>query len=108
MTTEQDPQLVFRALADPTRRAIISMLVRQAHPVSEIADQFDMTRPAIAKHLRVLVDGGLLTVQKNGRQRIHKLNPRALKSAKDWLSYFDHMWDERLEKLKSIVEKGND
>jgi DNA-binding transcriptional ArsR family regulator len=101
-----DPvQPVFRALADPTRRAIVSMLAERPLAIAEIASQFEMTRPAVAKHLAILKEGGLISVQRQGREQINRLNPKALKTAADWLAYFDRFWDERLAKLKEAVEK---
>lgn len=101
-----DPvQPVFRALADPTRRAIVSMLAERPLAIAEIAAQFEMTRPAVAKHLAILKEGGLISVQRQGREQINRLNPKALKTAADWLAYFDRFWDERLAKLKEAVEK---
>ncbi len=101
-----DPaQPVFRALADPTRRAIITMLGDGARPIGEIASKFEMTRPAVAKHLAILREGGLITVETQGRERINKLNPGGLKTASDWINHFDRFWDERLAKLKQLVEE---
>ena len=101
-----DPvQPVFRALADPTRREIVSMLADGPRPIADIAAQFEMTRPAVAKHLAILKEGGLISVQRKGREQINRLNPKALKTAADWLAYFDRFWDERLAKLKEAVEK---
>ena len=108
MRQQPDLQPVFRALADPTRRAIIANLAEGERPIGEIAAAFDMTRPAVAKHLRILEEGGVIVVQKKGRERINRLNPAALKSAADWLGYFDRFWDQRLEKLKTIVEQEHD
>lgn len=103
-----DPHLhqpVFRALADPTRRAIIAMLSEGERPIGDIAAKFDMTRPAVAKHLAILKEGGVIRVEKKGRERINHLDPSALKSAADWLNYFDKFWDDKLEKLKQAVEE---
>jgi len=105
MPQSNNTQSVFRALADPTRREIISMLADGALPVAEIASQFEMTRPAVAKHLAILREGGLISVEEKGRERINKLNPRALKTAADWINHFDRFWDDRLAKLKSLVEE---
>jgi len=101
----QDQQPVFRALADPTRRAIVMMLAQGPRPIGDIAAEFDVTRPAIAKHLRILEEGGVISVETKGRERINQLNPKALKSAADWLNHFDRFWDDRLAKLKAVVEK---
>jgi len=100
-----DQQPVFRALADPTRRAIVMMLAQGPRPIGDIAAEFDVTRPAIAKHLRILEEGGVISVETKGRERINQLNPKALKSAADWLNHFDRFWDDRLAKLKAVVEK---
>lgn len=105
MTPADKTQFVFRALADPTRRAIISMLADGDRPIADIASQFEMTRPAVAKHLAILREGGLVTVEEKGRERINRLNPRALKTAADWINHFDRFWDERLAKLKTLVEE---
>lgn len=96
---------MFRALADPTRRAILAMLAEGERPIAEIAAAFDMTRPAVAKHLAVLREGHLIIVEQRGRERINRLNPRALRTAADWLKHFDGFWDERLAALKGAVER---
>ena len=81
------------------------MLAKGDRPIAEIAAEFDMTRPAVAKHLAILKQGNLISVQSSGRERINSLNPSALKTAQDWLKHFDHFWDERLNKLKHVVEE---
>ncbi len=100
----KDVQPIFRALADPTRRAIITMLAEGERPIAEIAAVFKMTRPAVAKHLAILRAGGLISVQQRGRERINRIEPTALRAAADWLKYFEVFWDERLALLKAAVE----
>ena len=102
-----DTQPVFRALADPTRRAIIAMLAEKPRTIGEVASAFEVTRPAIAKHLKILEEGDVIRVAVNGRERINSLNPEALKRAADWLAVFDRFWDVRLAKLKAEVEKNS-
>jgi DNA-binding transcriptional ArsR family regulator len=102
------PQPVFRAIADPTRREIIAMLASQDMSVGEVAEKFDMTRPAVAKHLGILRDADLIVVRKDGRRNVNKLKPDTLKTVADWLSYFDRFWDDKLAKLKQAVEEDND
>ncbi len=97
-------QPVFRALADPTRRAIVMLLAGKDLRVGDIAERFEMTRPAVAKHLAVLKSADLIRVSQSGRERINHLNPGALKAATDWLAYFDRFWDDRLTALKTAVE----
>ena len=97
----------FRALADPTRRAILVMLRDQDLSVAQVSQQFNMTRAAVKKHLTVLSDGGLISTQKRGRERINTLNPLGLAPVLDWLSFFDAFWDDCLASLKSAIEKDN-
>ncbi|HCP81649.1 MAG TPA: transcriptional regulator [Octadecabacter sp.] len=101
--TENQP--LFRALADPTRRDILLMLRGTDLTIAQVADNFDMTRAAVKKHLTVLSDGGLITVRAQGRERYNTLNPNAFAPIKDWLSFFDAFWDARLDDLKSAIEK---
>jgi DNA-binding transcriptional ArsR family regulator len=101
-------QPVFRALADPTRRRILQDLAREPASIADVASRFDMSRPAVAKHLAILREGGLITVAPRGRERINLLKPEALKSAVDWLNFFDAFWDDKLAKLKHAVETDYD
>lgn len=101
-------QAVFRALADPTRRHILSLLAVDDLSIAEVADRFDMTRAAVKKHLVVLEQGNLVSVTARGRERINRLNPAALRPAIEWLDYFDRFWDERLSALKNAVEGATD
>ena len=101
-------QLVFRAIADPTRRSIMTMLSSGERSLNDITAEFDMTRPAVAKHLNILREGGLIRVRKQGRERLHRLQPDALKTVSDWLSFFDQFWDEKLANLKQAVEMDDE
>lgn len=101
-------QPVFRALADPTRRAILKLLSEAPLRVNDIADHFDMTRPAVAKHLDILEHAQLIATEKKGRERLNHLTPAPLAQAADWLSFFDHFWDQRLADLKTAVETSYD
>jgi len=98
-------QNCFRALADPTRRDIVRILAGSDMSIGQLTDQFDMTRAAVKKHLTVLSDGGLITVQARGRERINTINPTGMAPVLDWLSYFDAFWDDRLNALKTAIEK---
>ncbi len=100
-----DAQLAFRALGDPTRRQILMHLSEQDMSIGEITAEFPITRAAIKKHLLVLEQGELICSEERGRERINKLQPRGLKAVFDWVKYFDHFWDTKLDKLKTIVEK---
>lgn len=95
---------VFRALADPTRRDILCLLGQGEMTVGEVADHFEMSRPAVAKHLRVLGEGGLVVSERRGRKRINRLDPRPLNEVRRWLDFFDRFWDQRLANLKREIE----
>lgn len=97
-------QLVFRAIADPTRRSIMAMLANGEHSLGDIASNYEMTRPAVTKHLKILEQGGLVKVRTQGRERLHTLQPEALRSVAEWISFFSQFWDERLDNLKRAVE----
>ena len=101
----QPEQLGFRALADPTRRGILHLLAAQDMTIGEVADNFQMTRAAVKKHLSVLKEGDLITMHTVGRTCVNALNPDGLKQVFDWFSYFDTFWDNRLAILKSEIEK---
>ena len=98
-------QTCFRALADPTRRDIVRLLAQSDMSIGQLTDQFDMTRAAVKKHLTVLSDGGLITVEARGRERINHLSPAGLAPVLNWLEYFDAFWDDKLVALKSAIEK---
>lgn len=98
---------IFRAIADPTRRAILSLLSAGELTVGDVAERFDMTRPAVAKHLKILSDGGLIAVEAKGRKRVNRLNAAPLKQVADWVSHFDAFWDDKLDALKQEVEKDD-
>ncbi|MEP5154501.1 metalloregulator ArsR/SmtB family transcription factor [Planktotalea sp.] len=101
----QSEQQGFRALADPTRRGILHLLAEQDLTIAEVADNFQMTRAAVKKHLTILQEGDLITTRTDGRSRVNALNPDGLKRVHDWFSFFDAFWDDRLAALKTEIEK---
>ena len=98
-------QAGFRALADPTRRHILQILAEGEMTIAEVADNFEMTRAAVKKHLTILNEGNLISVQVSGRSRVNTLNPDGLKILFDWFGFFDAFWDDRLNTLKTEIEK---
>lgn len=93
----------FRALADPTRAAIVARLAQGAAPVSELAAPHGMTLPTILRHLSVLEEGGLVHTEKRGRQRVCTLNAAALAQARDWLADRVTEWEGRLDRLDALA-----
>ncbi|MDU8928453.1 metalloregulator ArsR/SmtB family transcription factor [Alisedimentitalea sp. MJ-SS2] len=98
------PQSAFRALSDPTRRDILCLLGSGEMTVAQVSDRFDMTRAAIKKHLNVLEDGALITVRRQGRETYNALRPEGMEPVRDWLTYFDQFWTDRLSDLKTTIE----
>lgn len=100
-----DPhQGAFRALADPTRRAIIGHLAERELTIGEVADRFSMSRVAVRKHMTVLEEGRLISIRAEGRERLARLEPVALKGVADWVNGFSAYWDDKLAALKTLVE----
>jgi DNA-binding transcriptional ArsR family regulator len=95
---------IFQAIADPTRRELLSLLADQEMPVTMITEHFPITRTAVSKHLHVLEEAGLVSERKVGRETRYKLQPEALLELKQWLSYYERYWDRKLAALKSFVE----
>ena len=95
---------LFRAIADPTRREILSLLRGRQQTVGEIAANFPMSRPAISKHLRLLRSAGLVVTGQHGTARICELNAKPLRAINDWLRDYEAFWNENLRSLKKYVE----
>ena len=96
---------VFRAVADPTRREILSILKRGERTVGGIAQNFRMSRPAISKHLRLLHAAGLVETRPLGTASLCRLNARPLCAIDEWLHDYEAFWSESLESLKRYVEE---
>ncbi len=94
----------FRALSDPTRRQILTLLAQQEMTIAEVVSEFVVTRAAVKKHLIILEQGNLITVHVRGRERINRINAQGLKPVLDWLNELDSFWDDRLHQLKEAVE----
>ncbi|WP_179401522.1 ArsR/SmtB family transcription factor [Burkholderia guangdongensis] len=106
-STPDSLSAVFAALADPTRRAILVRLAEGAAPVGELARPFDMSAPAISKHLRVLSDAGLIEREVNARWRICRLRADGMRDAHDWLETYRQFWEDSLDRLKVFVEASS-
>jgi DNA-binding transcriptional ArsR family regulator len=100
----QDLTRVFRALTDPTRRAVLERLTRGPAAVSELAQPFRMALPSFVQHLGILEECGLVHSEKKGRLRIYTLAPQSLKTAENWLSAQRVEWERRLDSLDDFLE----
>lgn len=103
MVTNTAPHLdaAFSALSDPTRRAILTRLARGEATVSQIAAPFDISRPAVSKHLTVLDRAGLVSRRRQGREILCRLEPRPLEEAREWLDRHRGFWNRQLDQLVS-------
>jgi len=96
---------VFQAIADPTRRAILSLVASQSLTAGAIAANFDTARPTVSKHLQILTKCELLEQQQNGREIYYYINAKKMKEVADFIEPFRNMWDERFNKLETVMKK---
>ena len=101
---------VWKALSDPTRRAILDLLRSRAHTTTEIVTSFPhMTRFGVMKHLDVLRDAGLVNTRESGRQRVNSLNAVPIRQIYErWVSHFQELWSDQLLRLKETVEQSSE
>ncbi|TKK68982.1 winged helix-turn-helix transcriptional regulator [Ilyomonas limi] len=95
---------VFQAIADPTRRAILLLVASQAMTAGAIASNFDTARPTVSKHLQILTECELLKQEQNGREMYYHLNPQKIKEVATFIEPFRKLWDDRFDKLESIMK----
>ncbi|MCW3123510.1 MAG: transcriptional regulator [Flavipsychrobacter sp.] len=95
---------VFQAIADPTRRAILLLVAAQSMTAGAIAANFDTARPTVSKHLQILTDCELLEQEQNGREMYYHLNAKKMKEVADFIEPFRAMWDDRFNKLETIMK----
>jgi DNA-binding transcriptional ArsR family regulator len=96
---------VFQAIADPTRRAILLLVATQSMTAGSIAANFDTARPTVSKHLQILTECELLVQEQNGREVHYHINAKRMKEVADFIEPFRKMWDDRFNKLESIMKK---
>ncbi len=104
MVTASAKHDVFQAIADPTRRKLLRLLVDKEMPVTAISEHFPMSRTAVSKHLRILSESKLVSVEKVGRETRYRLQPQALLEVKEWISFYEQYWDNKISILKHLVE----
>jgi len=96
---------VFQAIADPTRRAIITLVAAHAMTPGAIAENFDSTRQTISKHIQILTECELLKQEQNGREIYYHLNPKKMKEIADFIEPFRQLWEERFNRLEKIMKQ---
>jgi DNA-binding transcriptional ArsR family regulator len=94
---------IFRALADPSRRAIFESLTRGEAAVKDLTARFDISQPAVSQHLATLTDAGLVTGRREGRCVYYRVEPRGLKPLLDWIAHYRAFWAERVDRLERLL-----
>jgi DNA-binding transcriptional ArsR family regulator len=96
---------VFQAIADPTRRAILSLLAEQPLTLNGIAEQFDISRPAISKHVKILAECGLVVIRQRGRERYCEVQVDKLNEVSNWVEQYRAAWEQRLDRLGEYLNE---
>lgn len=96
---------VFQAIADPTRREIIGLLASNPMNLTSITENFNMSQPAISKHMKILIECGLISVEKQGRERYCEAKLDSLNEVEEWLAPFRKMWEQRFDQLDQLLIK---
>jgi DNA-binding transcriptional ArsR family regulator len=95
----------FNAIAEPRRRQILDVLAGGERPVNDLVDQLGLGQPQVSKHLRVLREVGAVRVREHGRQRLYRVDGRALKPIHDWVKRFEHSWSERFDAIDEVLNE---
>jgi len=94
---------VFQAIADPTRREIINMVARQSLNLNAVAENFDISRPAISKHIKILTECGLITIKQQGRERYCEAQLKKLNEVSEWIEQYRVFWTSKLDALEHFL-----
>jgi DNA-binding transcriptional ArsR family regulator len=96
---------VFQAIADPTRREIINLVAYQSLNLNAIAENFDVSRPAISQHIKILTECGLIIIKKQGRERYCEASLQQLNEVSQWIERYRKLWDHQFSKLDDLLEE---
>src|ERR1039457_330646 len=96
---------VFQAIADPTRRQIIQLIAHESLNLNTVAEKFDISRPAISKHIKILTECGLITIKQQGRERFCEARLEKLNEVSDWVEQYKKFWTEKLDSLEEYLNQ---
>lgn len=96
---------VYQAIADPTRREILHLLAKDSLNLNAVADKFDISRPAISKHIKILTQCGLVVIKQQGRERYCEARLQKLQEVANWLDQYRRFWEERLDALEDYLKE---
>ena len=108
MTPAANQDAVFRALADPSRRAIFERLAKSELPVKALTARFDISQPAVSQHLAALRAAGLVIERREGRHVFYRAEPRGLRPLIDWIGHYQAVWLDRLGELSKVLEERDE
>jgi DNA-binding transcriptional ArsR family regulator len=95
----------FYAIGDPNRREILQLLSKNSLTVNSIADNFEMSRPAVSKHIKILYESGFVSIEDIGRERYCILRKEGFSELQEWIDYFDNFWKVKFSKLEALLDK---
>jgi len=98
----------FQVIGDPSRRKMLMLLSQDSLTINNLADNFDMSRPAVSKHVKILQTAGFIAIEDIGRERYCSLKKDGFEELQTWLTYFDQFWASKLKNLESLMNKHND
>jgi DNA-binding transcriptional ArsR family regulator len=102
---EQQRLDVFQVIADPSRRHMLHLLSKDSLTINSLAENFEMSRPAVSKHIKVLYNAGFISIQDIGRERHCILKQDGFKQLQEWLTYYDNFWGSKLNKLEALLNE---
>jgi DNA-binding transcriptional ArsR family regulator len=95
----------FQVIGDPSRRKMLMLLYKDSLSINSLADNFDMSRPAVSKHVKILHEAGFISIRDIGRERYCTLKKDGFEELQEWISYFDKFWISKLKKLETLLNK---
>ncbi len=102
---EQTRLDTFQVIADPSRRHMLQLLSQNSLTINSLAENFDMSRPAVSKHIKILEGAGFISIQDIGRERHCTLKQDGFKELQEWMNYFDRFWMSKLKNLENLLNK---
>ncbi|UXX78674.1 metalloregulator ArsR/SmtB family transcription factor [Reichenbachiella carrageenanivorans] len=94
----------FQVIADPSRRQILMLLTKNSYNINSLSDNFEMSRPAVSKHIKILQKAGFISIQEIGRERHCILNQEGFNELKVWINHFDEFWNSKLKNLETVLK----
>src|ERR1700712_3901987 len=95
---------VFQVIADPSRRQILQLLTKNSYNINSLSENFDMSRPAVSKHIKILQTAGFVSIQEIGRERHCVLNQQGFNEIRNWVNHFDKFWNSKLKNLETVLK----